>query len=78
MDRGDEGVSCFSVSLSLPASRFAHKGNFFNSQFGQPGQYDFANMDIGRMRDKAKELEESQKGMKKKGLNKKVLDMIDR
>jgi hypothetical protein len=35
-------------------------------------------MDIARLRDKAKELEESQKGMKKKGLNKKVLDMIDR
>jgi structural maintenance of chromosome 2 len=46
--------------------------------FGKPGtQYDFAAVDIGKMREKARELEESQKGMKKK-VNPKVLTMIDR
>ncbi|GLB42839.1 putative condensin complex subunit SMC2 [Lyophyllum shimeji] len=46
-------------------------------QFGKQGtQYDFRDQDIDRMREKAKELEESQKGMKKK-VNPKVMNMID-
>ncbi|RDB22008.1 Structural maintenance of chromosomes protein 2 [Hypsizygus marmoreus] len=45
-------------------------------QFGQPGQYDFEKQDIGRMKEKSRELEESQKGMKKK-VNPKVMNMID-
>ena len=47
-------------------------------QFGQPGgQYDFTTLDVGRLRDKARELEAQQKGMKKK-INPKVINMIDR
>lgn len=48
------------------------------SQFGKEGTpYHFAGQDIGRLREKAKELEESQKGMKKK-VNPKVMNMIDK
>lgn len=46
--------------------------------FGKPGsQYDFKSVDIGRLRDKSRELEAKQKGMKKK-INPKVINMIDR
>ncbi|KAF8059920.1 condensin complex subunit SMC2 [Lyophyllum atratum] len=46
-------------------------------QFGKAGtQYDFRGQDIGTMKEKAKGLEESQKGMKKK-VNPKVMNMID-
>ncbi|KAG6902142.1 hypothetical protein C0995_003899 [Termitomyces sp. Mi166 len=46
-------------------------------QFGKEGTpYHFAGQDIGRLREKARELEESQKGMKKK-VNPKVMNMID-
>ncbi|KAG5645320.1 hypothetical protein DXG03_006509 [Asterophora parasitica] len=46
-------------------------------QFGKDGgSYDFKTQDIGNMRQKARELEESQKGMKKK-VNPKVMNMID-
>ncbi|KAG5730192.1 Structural maintenance of chromosomes protein 2 [Termitomyces sp. T112] len=46
-------------------------------QFGKEGTpYHFAGQDIGRLREKAKELEESQKDMKKK-VNPKVMNMID-
>jgi structural maintenance of chromosome 2 len=46
--------------------------------FGKPGSpYDFAAVDIANLREKARELEEAQKGMKKK-INPKVLNMIDR
>jgi structural maintenance of chromosome 2 len=34
-------------------------------------------LDVGQLKEKAKELEESQKGMKKK-VNPKVINMIDR
>ncbi|TFK38366.1 condensin complex subunit SMC2 [Crucibulum laeve] len=45
--------------------------------FGKKGtQYDFAAVDVGRLRDKSTELAESQKGMKKK-INPKVMNMID-
>ncbi|KAI0296748.1 condensin complex subunit SMC2 [Multifurca ochricompacta] len=45
--------------------------------FGQPrSQYDFNNLDIGQLKDKARELEEQQRGMKKK-VNPKVMNMID-
>ncbi|EPQ53318.1 condensin complex subunit SMC2 [Gloeophyllum trabeum ATCC 11539] len=45
--------------------------------FGTPGsQYDFASVDIPLLREKAAELEDQQKGMKKK-VNPKVLNMID-
>jgi structural maintenance of chromosome 2 len=45
--------------------------------FGKPGTpYDFSGGGIPKMRDKAKELEEQQKGMKKK-VNTKVINMID-
>ena len=46
--------------------------------FGKSGsQYDFGALDVPRLKAKAKELEESQKGMKKK-VNTKVINMIDR
>jgi hypothetical protein len=52
--------------------------NAFRRNFGKPGSpYDFAAVDIGKLREKARELEEAQKGMKKK-VNPKVLNMIDR
>jgi structural maintenance of chromosome 2 len=48
------------------------------SLFGQKGSpYDFAAVDIGRLKEKARELEDMQKGMKKK-VNPKVINMIDR
>ena len=47
------------------------------SLFGQAGsQYDFSNLDIGQSKDRARELEEQQRGMKKK-VNPKVMNMID-
>ena len=46
--------------------------------FGKPGStFDFSANDMGQLREKARELEEQQKGMKKK-INPKVLNMIDR
>lgn len=46
--------------------------------FGKKGTpYDFASVDVGQLKEKAKELEDSQKGLKKK-VNPKVLNMIDR
>jgi len=48
------------------------------SLFGRKGSpYDFAAVDIGRLKEKARELEDMQKGMKKK-VNPKVINMIDR
>lgn len=48
-----------------------------HEHFGKPGsQYDFTAVDIGRLKEKAKELEAQQKGMKKK-VNPKVINMID-
>jgi structural maintenance of chromosome 2 len=48
-----------------------------NSLFAQAGsQYDFSQLDIGQLKDRARELEEQQRGMKKK-LNPKVMNMID-
>ena len=48
-----------------------------SSLFGQPGsQYDFSKIDIGQLKDRARELEEQQRGMKKK-VNPKVMNMID-
>ena len=45
--------------------------------FGKPGSaYDFDNVDMQDAKGKAKELEEQQKGMKKK-INPKVMNMID-
>ncbi|THG98165.1 hypothetical protein EW026_g3966 [Hermanssonia centrifuga] len=45
--------------------------------FGKPGsQYDFSTVDVNRLKDKARELESQQKGMKKK-INPKVITMID-
>ena len=45
--------------------------------FGKPGSaYDFQANDMNQMREKARELEEQQKGMKKK-VNPKVLHTID-
>ncbi|GJJ10545.1 hypothetical protein Clacol_004772 [Clathrus columnatus] len=47
------------------------------SKFGQPNTpYDFAAQDMGQVREKYKELEESHKGLKK-NINPKVLNMID-
>jgi structural maintenance of chromosome 2 len=46
--------------------------------FGKPdSQYDFAKLDVGQLKERARELEETQKGMKKK-VNPKVINMIDR
>ncbi|KAI0247376.1 condensin complex subunit SMC2 [Lactifluus subvellereus] len=48
-----------------------------NHLFGQPGsQYDFSKIDVGQLKDRARELEEQQRGMKKK-VNPKVMNMID-
>ncbi|KAH9957615.1 P-loop containing nucleoside triphosphate hydrolase protein [Russula dissimulans] len=45
--------------------------------FGQAGsQYDFSKVDIGQLKDGARELQEQQRGMKKK-VNPKVMNMID-
>jgi hypothetical protein len=47
------------------------------SLFGQQGsQYDFSKVDIAQLKDRARELEEQQRGMKKK-VNTKVMNMID-
>lgn len=47
-------------------------------QFGKAGgMFDFGQHDIPKVREKAKELEDLQKGMKKK-INPKVLNMIDK
>jgi len=52
-------------------------GACHNSLFGQAGsQYDFSKHDMGQLRDRARELEEQQRGMKKK-VNPKVMNMID-
>lgn len=49
-----------------------------NSLFGRKGSpYDFQSVDIGQLKTKARELEDTQKGMKKK-INPKVINMIDR
>ena len=49
-----------------------------NSLFGQPGSlYDFENFNLGVSRERCAELEEQQKGMKKK-INPKVINMIDK
>ena len=46
--------------------------------FGKAGPaFHFAEHDIAKMKDKARELEDQQKGMKKK-INPKVINMIDR
>ncbi|TFY57528.1 hypothetical protein EVJ58_g6964 [Rhodofomes roseus] len=48
-----------------------------HESFGKPGsQYDFRNVDVSSLREKAKEIETQQKGMKKK-INPKVINMID-
>ena len=48
-----------------------------NSLFGQSGsQYDFSKFDIGQQKERARELEEQQRGMKRK-VNPKVMNMID-
>lgn len=48
------------------------------SLFGQKGSlYDFDNFDLGASRERCAELEEQQKGMKKK-INPKVINMIDK
>lgn len=45
--------------------------------FGKPGSpYDFSGADVGLLKEKARELETQQKGMKKK-VNPKVINMID-
>jgi structural maintenance of chromosome 2 len=47
------------------------------SLFGQAEtQYDFSKLDVGQLKDRARELEQQQRGMKKK-VNPKVMNMID-
>lgn len=47
------------------------------SLFGQPGsQYDFSKIDIAQLKDRTRDLEEQQRGMKKK-VNPKAMNMID-
>jgi structural maintenance of chromosome 2 len=47
-------------------------------QFGQSGgEFDFAKRDMSRLKERAAELEDSQRGMKKK-INPKVLNMIEK
>ena len=51
---------------------------FLDRLFGKKdSQYDFDSVDVSKLKEKARELEEAQKGMKKK-VNPKVLNMIDR
>jgi structural maintenance of chromosome 2 len=48
------------------------------SQFGKPGtMYDFEGIDIVELKERASQLEDSQKGLKKK-VNPKVMNMIDK
>lgn len=48
------------------------------SLFGRKGTpYDFDAVDVGQLKEKARELEDTQKGMKKK-VNPKVINMLDR
>ena len=62
------------VSLLIWRMRACHNRN---SLFGEAGsQYDFSKLDMGKLRDRARELEEQQRGMKKK-VNPKVMNMID-
>jgi structural maintenance of chromosome 2 len=45
--------------------------------FGQPGsQYDFSKLDIAQLKDRTRDLEEQQRGMKKR-VNPKAMNMID-
>ena len=47
------------------------------SLFGQLGsQYDFSKLDIAQLKDRTRDLEEQQRGMKKK-VNPKAMNMID-
>ena len=69
--RGEQVSRCYSGSLVV-CSRLV-----LRRYFGKEGsQYDFKNVDIAQLQAKKKELEEQQKGMKKK-INPKVLNMID-
>jgi hypothetical protein len=92
VDCGGSGVSCLLchflplpllpslpfIHLSLSAGRTRTDADILHSNFGKPGTpYDFAATDIGRLKAKAAELEEAQKGMKKK-INPKVINMLDR
>lgn len=61
--------------LYLPSSEIATDGII--SLFGRPGSaYDFSGVDVTSLRDKARDLESSQKSMKKK-INPKAVNMID-
>lgn len=69
MDSGGEEASGIATFVSYI--------NLIFRQFGKPGtMYDYTGVDIQQQREKAKELEELQKAMKKK-INPKVLNMID-
>jgi len=55
-----------------------HHANIRHRQFGKQGtQYDFTGIEVQDLRQRCEDLENSQKGMKKK-LNPKVMNMIDR
>lgn len=66
------------MRIYIYSLRCAWFANVLYSLFGKAGsQYDFKSVDIGALRDKATELEQQQRGMKKK-VNPKVINMIDR
>lgn len=73
MDSRGEAVRATCHSRLILQMAFSNRRHF-----NKPGSaFDFAKNDIGQMKDKARELEDQQKGMKKK-INPKVLNMIDR
>jgi hypothetical protein len=73
VDPGGEPVREITTLIELYAKRVIRR----DSLFGQAGsQYDFSKLDIAQLKERARELEDQQRGMKKK-VNPKVMNMID-
>ena len=65
-------------ATTFPSTILGTDDPLFCSQFGNPGtQYDWGGKTINDLDHKVKELEENQRGMKKK-INPKVMNMIDK
>ena len=66
------------LATTFPSAFLGTDDPLFRSQFGNPGtQYDWGGKTINDLDHKVKELEENQRGMKKK-INPKVMNMIDK
>ena len=66
------------LATTFPSAFLGTDDPLFCSQFGNPGtQYDWGGKTINDLDHKVKELEENQRGMKKK-INPKVMNMIDK